>query len=213
MSTDTPHTAPHGDPSSGLHVMYTDDLFECLGMPALRIPDQIYPTVIGFRGGTMRFTAAEKSRGIDGTRLRQVAALAICGATNHEAAQVLGLSPETIKTYRERVAWHTNLGLAAIEPPRKVGARTGILQAFTELNWLEHEDPMKPLPHMSSREKEVLDMVPSGLTNMQIANSLFIGESTVQTHRENIGRILGSGRGCALAAASVFAQNTRYATV
>ncbi len=46
---------------------------------------------------------------------------------------------------------------------------------------LEHNYPM-----ITRREVEVLKLIASGLTNQEIAESLFIGVSTVDSHRKNL---------------------------
>lgn len=49
---------------------------------------------------------------------------------------------------------------------------------------------------LSSREREILQLVAKGHTSHQIADVLFIGKSTVDTHRKNMIRKLGlSGAG------------------
>ncbi|WP_430967329.1 response regulator [Spongiimicrobium sp. 2-473A-2-J] len=49
---------------------------------------------------------------------------------------------------------------------------------------------------LSSREKEILGLVARGKTSHEIADQLFIGKSTVDTHRKNMIRKLGlSGAG------------------
>lgn len=49
---------------------------------------------------------------------------------------------------------------------------------------------------LSSREKEILGLISRGQTSHEIANQLFIGKSTVDTHRKNMIRKLGlSGAG------------------
>ncbi|MCL6272517.1 response regulator transcription factor [Muricauda sp. 2012CJ35-5] len=49
---------------------------------------------------------------------------------------------------------------------------------------------------LSSREREILQLIAKGRTSHQIANELFIGKSTVDTHRKNMIRKLGlSGAG------------------
>jgi DNA-binding NarL/FixJ family response regulator len=41
-------------------------------------------------------------------------------------------------------------------------------------------------PVITSREKEVLELIADGLTNMEIANKLFVSNTTVETHRKNL---------------------------
>ncbi len=49
---------------------------------------------------------------------------------------------------------------------------------------------------LSKREREILQLIAKGNTSHQIADSLFIGKSTVDTHRKNMIRKLGlSGPG------------------
>lgn len=49
---------------------------------------------------------------------------------------------------------------------------------------------------LSSREKEILELIGRGKTSHEIADELFIGKSTVDTHRKNMIRKLGlSGAG------------------
>lgn len=45
---------------------------------------------------------------------------------------------------------------------------------------------MKNVPVLSTREKEVLNLIADGLTNAQIAESLFISMHTVDSHRKNL---------------------------
>ncbi|WP_273566076.1 response regulator [Maribacter halichondriae] len=47
---------------------------------------------------------------------------------------------------------------------------------------------------LSSREKEILGLISRGKTSHEIADQLFIGKSTVDTHRKNMIRKLGLSR-------------------
>ncbi len=48
-----------------------------------------------------------------------------------------------------------------------------------------HEDENK-LPHLTKREKEILQLLAEGLTNLQITEKLFISIDTVDSHRKNL---------------------------
>ena len=56
---------------------------------------------------------------------------------------------------------------------------------------LERQAPLDPKSRLSPREREVHDLLAQGLTNLQIANLLFIGESTVKVHVHHIYDKLG----------------------
>lgn len=46
--------------------------------------------------------------------------------------------------------------------------------------------PHKPLPFLTRREKEVLELISEGFTNLQIGDKLFISVLTVDSHRKNL---------------------------
>ena len=48
------------------------------------------------------------------------------------------------------------------------------------------KDNENALPVITRREKEVLDLIAEGMTNNEIAQKLFIGTTTVDTHRKNL---------------------------
>lgn len=49
-----------------------------------------------------------------------------------------------------------------------------------------NEKDIQHIPALSSREKEVLELIADGLTNPQIAAKLFISMHTVDSHRKNL---------------------------
>ena len=53
------------------------------------------------------------------------------------------------------------------------------------LSSAEKQD-MDNIPVLSSREKEVLELIADGLTNPQIAAKLFFSMHTVDSHRKNL---------------------------
>jgi DNA-binding NarL/FixJ family response regulator len=75
--------------------------------------------------------------------------------------------------------------VAAIAPVIRV-VRTGVLCIPSEARELLH-----PPPALSLRERQVLALVAVGLTNAQIADRLFLYESTVKTHITAAFRRLG----------------------
>lgn len=46
--------------------------------------------------------------------------------------------------------------------------------------------PELPVPVLTRREKEVLELIAEGMTNNEIAQKLFISVTTVDTHRKNL---------------------------
>jgi len=55
---------------------------------------------------------------------------------------------------------------------------------------MTQEDVLDPYETLTGREREVLHMAAQGLTNAQIAKRLFIGQRTVETHRNSVMRKL-----------------------
>jgi two-component system, NarL family, response regulator NreC len=52
------------------------------------------------------------------------------------------------------------------------------------------ESKEKPKGPLSRRQIEILKLIATGKTNQEIADQLFIGKTTVETHRKNMIRIL-----------------------
>lgn len=66
-------------------------------------------------------------------------------------------------------------------------AYVGKLYLSLDINSVDVSEKMnRPMPIISSREKEVLKLIASGLTNPQIAEKLFISLHTVDSHRKNL---------------------------
>jgi two-component system, NarL family, nitrate/nitrite response regulator NarL len=66
-------------------------------------------------------------------------------------------------------------------------AYVGKLYLSLDINSVDVSEKMnRPMPIISSREKEVLKLIADGLTNPQIADKLFISLHTVDSHRKNL---------------------------
>jgi DNA-binding NarL/FixJ family response regulator len=50
----------------------------------------------------------------------------------------------------------------------------------------EEKKRTEQLPVLTKREKEVLQLIAEGMTNPQIAEKLFVGQSTVDSHRKSV---------------------------
>lgn len=55
-------------------------------------------------------------------------------------------------------------------------------------NVIKSENNPGPRPHVTSREREIIQLIAKEYSNAQIAEALFISERTVETHRKNIFR-------------------------
>lgn len=57
---------------------------------------------------------------------------------------------------------------------------------FSVAEILKDKMPNTELPILTRREKEVLELIADGLTNQEIATQLFLGLTTVDSHRKNM---------------------------
>jgi len=74
-----------------------------------------------------------------------------------------------------------------VEAVRKTAAGEAMLSTYIATRLVAEFREKTDKPKLSSRETEVLQLLGEGLTNTEIANRLFIGESTVRTY---LGRLL-----------------------
>jgi DNA-binding CsgD family transcriptional regulator len=65
-----------------------------------------------------------------------------------------------------------------------------VLRPHLHQAYLDAERHRRPIPRLTARQRELLHLVESGHTNIQIARRLGISEGTVRTHLENIYRLL-----------------------
>lgn len=77
--------------------------------------------------------------------------------------------------------------VSALEDVR-LGYRHLSSEAELAINRFEKKLIEYPEIKLSSREKEIVNLMIKGLLNREIADQLFISESTVETHRKNIYR-------------------------
>ncbi|MCE7041914.1 response regulator transcription factor [Dyadobacter sp. CY312] len=60
---------------------------------------------------------------------------------------------------------------------------------YMNVNFKVDPEPMvaaQSIPFLTSREKEVLELISDGLTNAQIAEKIFVSVNTINTHRQNL---------------------------
>jgi DNA-binding NarL/FixJ family response regulator len=64
---------------------------------------------------------------------------------------------------------------------------SGKLYLSKDINSLSLSDEEKnEIPTLTRREKEVLELISQGLTNKEIADKIFVSQSTVDSHRKNL---------------------------
>jgi RNA polymerase sigma factor (sigma-70 family) len=68
------------------------------------------------------------------------------------------------------------------------GDRSLIVDVVDDALLLEEE---QRLPHLTPREREILDLVAQGRTNAEIAQALWVSPGTVRRHLENVFAKLG----------------------
>ena len=66
-----------------------------------------------------------------------------------------------------------------------------VLRPHVHQAYLDAERRRRPLPELTQRHRQLLDLLAEGLTNAQIARQLRLSEGTVRTHLENLYRRLG----------------------
>ena len=55
-----------------------------------------------------------------------------------------------------------------------------------------------PFIVLTRREKEILELIAEGLTNVEIADRLFLGSTTIDTHRKNLLLKIGAKNSAAM---------------
>jgi DNA-binding NarL/FixJ family response regulator len=76
-----------------------------------------------------------------------------------------------------------------------------------------HHDPIHPFPSLTSRERDILDLIAGGRTNTDIAEQLQLSEKTIRNNVSNIFvKLRVADRGSAIATARDAGLPTRRAT-
>jgi DNA-binding NarL/FixJ family response regulator len=106
--------------------------------------------------------------------------------------RVLGLSTFNQRSYVEKMLSNGASGYL-LKNAGKEELLKGIATAMERKVYLSHDAALalrdrtgeEPIM-LTRREKEVLDLLASGLTNQEIAGKLFVSSTTVETHRKNL---------------------------
>jgi len=106
--------------------------------------------------------------------------------------KILGLSTFNQRSYVEKMLDNGASGYL-LKNVGKGELLKGIATAMERKIYLSHEAAVAlrdrqagNAPLLTRREKEVLELIASGLTNPEIALNLFISNTTVETHRKNL---------------------------
>lgn len=112
--------------------------------------------------------------------------------SKYPAIHILGLSTFNQKSYISRMLENGACGYL-LKNAGRAELLKGIEMAMLNKSFMSHEAALSlrnrgddKLPVLTHREKEVLQLIASGLTNQEIADKLFISNTTVETHRKNL---------------------------
>jgi DNA-binding NarL/FixJ family response regulator len=120
--------------------------------------------------------------------------------------KILGISTFSDRSYISRMIENGALGylIKSASSEEIAEAIASVMQGNLYMS-VNMEHLLKPisvmpphLPDLTKREKEVLQWIAAGLTNVQIAEKLFVSPSTVDTHRKNMIIKLGVNNTAAL---------------
>jgi len=110
----------------------------------------------------------------------------------YPAIRVLGLSTFNQRSFIEKMMEMGACGYLLKNAGKKELLK-GIEMAMQQKSFMSHDAALslrsnesKDLPILTRREKEILELIASGLTNQDMAEKLFISYSTVDTHRKNL---------------------------
>lgn len=110
----------------------------------------------------------------------------------YPTVKIVGLSTFNQKSYISKMIQNGASGYL-LKNAGKTEILKGIEMAMQNKSYMSHEAALTlrntnedNLPVLTHREKEVLGLIASGLTNQEIAEKLFISSTTVETHRKNL---------------------------
>lgn len=109
--------------------------------------------------------------------------------------RILGISTFSERSYISRMIENGAMGYLIKSAPADEIAQAidTVMQGRLYMS-LKMEHLLQParlksahhLPHLTKREKEVLQYIAEGLTNQEIAKKIFVSTSTVDSHRKNM---------------------------
>jgi DNA-binding NarL/FixJ family response regulator len=112
--------------------------------------------------------------------------------TKYPTIKILGLSTFNQRSYIEKMMENGASGYL-LKNAGKEEILRGIDMVMKHKTYLSHDAALSlrsndssDLPVLTRREKEVLELIATGLTNQEIADKLFISNTTVETHRKNL---------------------------
>jgi DNA-binding NarL/FixJ family response regulator len=112
--------------------------------------------------------------------------------SKYPTIRVLGLSTFNQKSYIAKMIGNGASGYL-LKNAGRAELLKGIEMAMLNKSFMSHEAAVtlrsndnNSLPVLTHREKEVLQLIGIGLTNQEIAEKLFISNTTVETHRKNL---------------------------
>ena len=86
---------------------------------------------------------------------------------------------------------HAGMELDQIARATEVAARGEVVAPRKLLEFLIANDDPTDLDALTSRQRDILDMVAEGMSNIQIAQRLYLSESTVKQHLRAAYKLLG----------------------
>lgn len=169
------------------------------GIRAL-LSDSALTTVVGHSPDAYHALEAMKSSDAEvvlmDINLGDINGIELCGMLkkNHPALKILGISTFKERSYITRMLEAGASGYLLKNASREE-LEEGIVAAWRGRMYLSPEatevmitPPANTahLPLLTTREKEVLELIADGLTNHEISTKLFISTLTVDSHRKNL---------------------------